>query len=62
MIYPNENQPLLCSYIKRKLISKNNKVIFYKSRENLSGSVICHLGEVHLKKAKGKILDTLRYE
>ena len=63
MIYPNENQPLLCSYVKKKLISKNNKVIFYKSRANLKGSVVCHLGEVHLKRnAKGKILDTLRYE
>ena len=57
MIYPNENQPLLCSYIKRKLTSKNNKIIFYKSRADLPGSVVCHLGEVHLKrKAKGKIL------
>ena len=63
MIYPNENQPLLCSYIKRKLTSKNNKIIFYESRADLPGSVVCHLGEVHLKrKAKGKILDSLRYE
>ena len=46
---------------KKKLISKNNKIIFYKSRADLPGSVVCHLGEVHLKrKAKGKILEFIK--
>ena len=62
LIYPKENQPLLCTYIKKKLTSRNKKIIFYKTRANVSGSVVCHLGEAHLKrKAKGNIfLDRLR--
>ena len=40
---------------------KNKKVVLYKPRNNLSGSIVCHLGEIHLKKkAKGKILDTIK--
>ncbi len=62
MIYPKENQPLLCTYIKKKLVSSNKKIIFYKTRAKLPGSVVCHLGEVHLKKkSKGEILNNLKY-
>ena len=62
LVYPRENQPLLCTYIKKKLTSNNKKIIFYKTRANLKGTIICHLGEVHLKKkARGKILDDLKY-
>mgnify|MGYP001212271309 CR=1 FL=1 len=62
MLYPKVNQPLLCTYIKKKLISSNNKIIFYKTRANLPGSVVCHLGEVHLKKkSRGNILNNLNY-
>jgi aspartate aminotransferase-like enzyme len=60
LIYNNKNQPLLCTYTDCKIITKEKKVIFYKPRINLPGSVICHLGEVHLGKfSKGKILDKI---
>ena len=60
MIYPKENQPLLCTYIKKKLVS-STKIIFYKTRAKLPGSVVCHL-KVHLKKkSKGEILNNLKY-
>ena len=55
------NQPLLCTHVKCRVLPKNKKVVLYKPRNNLSGSIVCHLGEIHLKKkAKGKILDTIK--
>lgn len=45
---------------KKKISSKHKKVILYKTRAKINGSIVCHLGEAHLKKnAKGKILDFL---
>jgi aspartate aminotransferase-like enzyme len=56
-------QPLLCTQIEQKIINKNKDVILYEPRSNLKGSIVCHLGEVHLKdKAKGKIIDYLNLE
>ena len=42
-----ENQPLLCTYLKGKVSSKDDSVILYTPRSELPGSVICHLGEIH---------------
>ena len=57
---PQINQPKLCTHITKK-ISSNQNVILYSPRNNLPGSVVCHLGEAHLKKgSKGKILDKLK--
>ena len=53
----------MCTYVECKIKGTSNKVILYKPRVKLSGSVICHLGEAHLAgKAKGKILDYLRVD
>ena len=61
-LYPNINQPYLCTYTTKKIYTKNHRVVLYKSRAKINGSVICHLGEVHLKKkSKGKILDSIYY-
>ena len=55
-IYPLENQPFLCTYVSKKITSKKENVVLYSSRANTSGSIICHLGEVHLGNlANGKI-------
>ena len=60
LIYPKKNQPLLCTYIDRKIKSKNLKSILYQPRLQTTGSLVCHLGETYLKKrAKGKILNFL---
>ena len=57
---PKINQPLLCTHVEKKIFSRKKNVILYKPRNNLAGSIVCHLGEAHLKKmAKGKILDNL---
>lgn len=56
--YSKENQPLLCTFVKKKIKRKSNKVVLYQSRAKINGSIVCHLGEVHLKRqSKGKILD-----
>jgi 2-aminoethylphosphonate-pyruvate transaminase len=61
LIYPSKNQPMLCTYVNKKLKSINKNVILYKSRGKISGTVVSHLGEVHLKtKAKGKIINFLK--
>ena len=60
ILYPKKNQPLLCTYLTKKVKAKSSRVILYQTREKLPGSVICHLGEAHLgARAKGKILDYL---
>ena len=54
-------QPTLCTLINKKIIKKDKKTILYQSRADISGSVVCHLGEVHLKrKAKGKIINSIK--
>ena len=60
LLYRKINQPNLCTLVNKKIKKKNKSVVLYKSRADVYGSVICHLGEVHLKKkAKGKILDNI---
>ncbi len=58
--YKTENQPLLCTYVNKKIDTNKANIILYKPRNKVSGSVICHIGEAHLKdKAKGKIFNSL---
>ncbi len=58
IIFERENQPLLCTYVNKKIKKNSKNVILYEPRNKLDGSVVCHLGEVHLKdKSKGKILN-----
>ena len=60
LIYKKINQPNICTFVTKKIKSKNKKVILYQPRSSVNGSIISHLGEVHLKnKAKGKILNYL---
>ena len=43
----NDNQPLLCTYIEGHVIPNDDNIVLYSPRSNLSGSVICHFGEIH---------------
>ncbi len=43
----NNNQPLLCTYLDAEIKARDNDVILYSPRSKLSGSVICHFGEIH---------------
>jgi 2-aminoethylphosphonate-pyruvate transaminase len=59
--FDDENQPLLCTYINKKIKKIKNNVILYEPRNKLQGSVVCHLGEVHLRdKSNGNILDFIK--
>ena len=63
ILFPLKHQPLLCTYLKRKVVGSSQKVVLYQPRVKLPGSVICHLGEAHLgSKAKGKILEYLKID
>ena len=56
IIYPQENQPYLCTFVNKKIKANNENVILYSSRGKNLGSIACHLGEVHLgNKANGRI-------
>lgn len=60
LFYSEENQPLLCTRVNRKLTSLNPNVILYSPRVEISGSVVCHLGEVHLgRNSTGSIIEEL---
>ena len=60
LIYPSKNQPNLCTRVNKNLKIRKKNVILYKSRLKIDGSVINHLGELHLKdKAKAKIINHL---
>ncbi len=60
LVYPEKNQPNLCTYVDYKIKTKNKNVILYRSRKKIPGSVVSHLGEIHLKdKSKGKIIKNL---
>jgi len=49
-IVRSANQPLLCTYLEGEVVQNDNNIILYSPRSELSGSVICHLGEIHRKK------------
>ncbi len=57
---PKENQPNLCTHVDKIIKTKSKKVVLYSPRNDIGGSVVCHIGEAHLgKNAKGNILDLL---
>lgn len=60
LINNEEYEPIICTYINKKLKKKNKNIILYESRGNISGSVVSHLGEVHLKRnSKADILNNI---
>ncbi len=57
---PSQWQPLLCTRLNRRVRALDPRSILYESRLPQAGSIICHLGEVHLGlQARGAILDDL---
>lgn len=63
LVFPPDLQPLLCTGVNGNVRTLNEDVVLYQPRGNVSHSVVCHLGEVHLgKDATGKILENLYIE
>jgi 2-aminoethylphosphonate-pyruvate transaminase len=61
LVLPAEHQPLLCTGLSCDLEATDSAAVLYTPRGNAVGSVVCHLGEVHLgRKAQGDILNCLR--
>jgi aspartate aminotransferase-like enzyme len=57
---PTENQPLLCTRTNIRITTDQSNVVLYSPRGQDTGSVVCHLGEIHLgSNAKGDILNYL---
>ena len=46
-IVRENNQPLLCTYLEGEVLPNDDSIILYTPRSQLSGSVICHFGEIH---------------
>jgi len=46
------NQPLLCTYIEGEVIPNDKNIVLYSPRSELSGSVVCHFGEIHSDKVE----------
>jgi len=46
-IVRKSNQPLLCTYLDGDVVARDDNVVLYSPRSELSGSVICHFGEIH---------------
>jgi cytidyltransferase-like protein len=46
-IVRESNQPLLCTYLEGEVMSNDSNIVLYSPRSELSGSVICHFGEIH---------------
>jgi len=63
IMYKNKNQPNLCTYINKKISKIDKNVILYEPRAKINGTILCHLGELHLKiKAKGNIFHYLKFD
>jgi aspartate aminotransferase-like enzyme len=60
---PNENQPFLCTHLSCKIKTEDPRAVLYAPRSDKGGSVVCHLGEVHLQRsAQGVIQNVLQVE
>jgi cytidyltransferase-like protein len=45
-IVRSDNQPLLCTYLEGEVRRNDDNIILYSPRSELSGSVVCHFGEI----------------
>jgi len=55
-------QPLLCTHVSCEVSATDDQTVLYKARNNLGGSIVCHIGEAHLGNvSEANIQSSLRY-
>ena len=60
LMYPPDQQPLLCTALNVSLRSTDPRAVLYAPRQTKAVSITCHIGEVHLgRAATGAIVDIL---
>jgi cytidyltransferase-like protein len=42
-----DNQPLLCTYLEGKINKQDENIVLYTPHSELTGSVLCHFGEIY---------------
>lgn len=58
-----DRQPLLCTHVDCDIRSGDRSVILYRARNDLGGSIVCHIGEAHLgSRSTAEIQSSLTYE
>jgi 2-aminoethylphosphonate-pyruvate transaminase len=63
LLYPLNQQPLLCTALSKKIIPLTDNLVLYTPRDQTAVSVICHLGELNLRtEARGEILDLISFD
>jgi hypothetical protein len=63
LLYPLDQQPLLCTALSKKIVPLVDNLVLYTPRDRTAASVICHLGELNLGPlAQGEILDLISFD
>lgn len=63
LLYPQEEQPLLCTALSVGIRATDPRAVLYAPRQTRAQSITCHIGEVHLgAQAEGKIVDILEID
>lgn len=63
LLYPQEEQPLLCTALSVGIRATDPRAVLYAPRQTRAASITCHIGEVHLgAQAKGEIVDVLEID
>lgn len=58
-----EFQPLLCTHVNCNISAGDKSAVLYSARNNIGGSIVCHIGEAHLgRNAEAKIQETLEIQ
>ena len=62
LVYGDTNEPKICTRTSVKVFTNDARAVLYKSRAAIEGSVLCHLGEIHLGlESHAEILSVIKF-